>query len=304
MRYRGRFAPSPTGPLHFGSLVAAVASWLDARSRGGEWRVRIEDVDTTRTVPGAADQILRTLEAFGLHWDGEVVWQSRRVDLYEAALERLRSQGAVYRCRCSRKEVADSGLRGLEGAIYPGTCRALAIGARIPGADRLGVTGMPIGFDDRVQGRVSQDVAAQIGDFVLKRRDGLHAYQLAVVVDDADQSITDVVRGADLLLSTPRQIVLQRMLGLSTPAYLHFPVAINECGEKLSKQTLAPAVDAQNAGEILAGALRFLGQPRPSSGDARAILAEARASWDASRIPPLVELPVTPGGLENAPGSV
>jgi glutamyl-Q tRNA(Asp) synthetase len=302
--YRGRFAPSPTGPLHFGSLVAAVASWLDARSRGGEWLVRIEDVDTTRTVPGAADEILRTLEAFGLHWDGEVAWQSRRVDLYEAALERLRAQGAVYRCRCSRREVADSGLRGLEGAIYPGTCRPLAIGAGIPGADRLRVTGMPIAFDDRVQGHVSQDVATRIGDFVLKRRDGLHAYQLAVVVDDADQSITDVVRGADLLLSTPRQILLQRMLRLATPGYLHFPAATNERGEKLSKQTLAPAVDARRAGEILAGALRFLGQPRPSAGDARAILAQARASWDAARIPRRLELPVVGGGLENAPGGV
>lgn len=292
--YRGRFAPSPTGPLHFGSLVAAVASWLDARANGGEWLVRIEDVDTTRTVPGAADEILRALEGFGLEWDGEVVWQSARTALYAAALERLRAGGVVYRCRCSRKEVADSGIAGIEGAIYPGTCRALALDATHAGAMRLDVGAAPIEFDDRVQGRIRQDVARDIGDFVLARRDGLHAYQLAVVVDDADQCITDVVRGADLLQSTPRQIVLQRLLGYATPRYLHVPVAANARGEKLSKQTLAPAMRPGDGAALLA-ALDFLSQPRPASREPREILAAAVTLWDAARI--ARELVRVPGGV-------
>jgi len=265
--YRGRFAPSPTGPLHFGSLVAAVASWLDARAAGGEWLVRIEDVDETRTVPGAAEEILGQLAAFGLDHDGEVVWQSRRKALYESALDRLRAGGLVYRCRCSRKEIADSALRG------------------IAGADRFLAEGTPVHFVDRVQGPIAQDVARDVGDFVLKRRDGLHAYQLAVVVDDADQEITDVVRGADLLASTPRQILLGRALGYATPRYLHIPVATNAAGEKLSKQTLAPGIDSREAGAQLAAALAFLGQPKPTVTAPRSILEQAVATWDPDRIP-------------------
>jgi glutamyl-Q tRNA(Asp) synthetase len=300
---RGRFAPSPTGALHFGSLVAALASWLDARSRGGEWLVRIEDVDATRRVPGAAADILRALEAFGLTWDGEVVWQSRRTALYEEALERLRAQGLVYRCRCSRKEVADSGLRGLEGAIYPGTCRELRFDATQVSSERLRVAPATVDFDDRVQGRISQDVARAIGDFVLKRRDALHAYQLAVVVDDAEQEITDVVRGADLLQSTPRQILLQRALGLPTPRYLHFPVATNRRGEKLSKQTLAHPVSAVRAAELLASALDFLSQPPPSARVPREILAEALQAWDPARIPRRIDKPAAmEGGPATSPG--
>ena len=285
MRYRGRFAPSPSGPLHFGSLVAATASWLDARAASGEWLVRIEDVDETRSVPGAPEAILRQLEAFGFEWDGEVVWQSRRKALYEAALDRLRARGLVYRCRCSRREVADSALEGIEGAIYPGTCRALALDAATPGADRMLAVDTTVEFVDRVQGRISQDVARAIGDFVLKRRDALHAYQLAVVVDDAHQAITDVVRGADLLQSTPRQILLQRALGYATPRYLHFPVATREHGEKLSKQTLAVAADERAAASLLDEALRFLGQPAGASSDPREILAAAVKRWDPGLIP-------------------
>jgi len=273
--YRGRFAPSPTGALHFGSLVAAVASWLDARAAGGEWLVRIEDVDTPRTVPGAADLILRTLEAFGLHWDGEVVRQSERQEHYEAALEALRAGGYVYRCRCSRREIADSGLRGLEGAIYPGTCRHLGIPPGAGLADRMIAPSEPVTFLDRAIGTVSQNVARDIGDFVVKRRDGLHAYQLAVVVDDALQEITHVVRGADLLWSTPRQIALQRALAYRTPAYLHFPVVTDAAGEKLSKQTGAEPVDAANAAGLLRDALRFLGQPAAEAGSPAQILAQA-----------------------------
>lgn len=287
MTCRGRFAPSPTGPLHFGSLVAAVASWLDARAARGQWLVRIEDVDTTRTVAGAEDDILRTLEAFGLHWDGAIVRQSERTALYEAALARLRAAGSVYRCKCSRREISDSGVLGPEGRIYPGTCRALRIPDSVAAAERLVAGEAPIVFEDRVQGTISQNVAREIGDFVLERRDGLHAYQLAVVVDDAEQGITDVVRGADLLWSTPRQIDLQRRLGYPTPRYLHVPVATNERGEKLSKQTLARPVQGDRAPQALREALAFLGQPMPSGASAAAILAHAAAAWDAGRIPRL-----------------
>ena len=285
MSYRGRFAPSPTGPLHFGSLIAALASWLDARAAGGTWLVRIEDVDETRTVPGAAEAILKALEAFGLHWDEEIVWQSRRKALYDDALQRLAAAGEVYRCRCSRKEVADSGVRGLEGAVYPGTCRALALGGSEPGAERFRVPGGRVAFEDRVQRHIGQDVARDIGDFILRRRDGLHAYQLAVVVDDAAQGVTDVVRGADLLASTPRQVLLQRSLGLATPRYLHVPVAVNARGEKLSKQTRATPVDGNDAGRLLNAALEFLGQARSASRLPREILAEAVPRWDPALVP-------------------
>jgi glutamyl-Q tRNA(Asp) synthetase len=305
--YRGRFAPSPTGPLHFGSLVAALASYLDARAAGGQWIVRIEDVDQSRTVPGAADAILRQLEAFGFEWDGEVVYQSRRKHLYEAALSRLRSHGLIYRCRCSRREIADSAPHAmneatLEGAIYPGTCRTLGIDARTPGADRLLVTDARLAFDDRVQGAVSQDITREIGDFVLKRRDAFHAYQLAVVVDDADQGITDVVRGADLLRSTPRQILLQRLLGLATPRYLHFPVATHERGEKLSKQTLAAAADDREAAGLLRAGLRFLGQETPDETRPREILGQAAARWSPQTIPRRTELAVAAIPAAAAPG--
>jgi len=284
--YTGRFAPSPTGPLHFGSLVAAVGSWLDARAHGGRWLVRIEDVDEPRAVPGAADDILRTLEAFALTWDGPVVRQTDRKALYAAALARLRDLGTTYRCRCSRREIADSGLRGPEGAIYPGTCRGLRLSAAEPGADRLRVPAGTVAFHDRLRGRVEHDVAAEIGDFVLRRRDGLFAYQLAVVVDDADQGITDVVRGADLLWSTPRQVLLQHLLGVPTPRYLHLPVATNAHGEKLSKQTLAPAVEPARAGPWIADALAFLGQPTVEFDTPARMLAAAMKNWDAERVPP------------------
>jgi len=285
MRYRGRFAPSPTGPLHFGSLVAAVASWVDARASGGEWLVRIEDVDLPRAVPGAADGILRALDALGLRWDGPVVRQSERTALYEAALERLRADSLVYRCRCSRREIADSALQGIEGVIYPGTCRDRNVGFDEVAAERAKAPDDAILFEDRVQGPITQKVARDIGDFVLKRRDGLHAYQLAVVVDDAGQGITDVVRGADLLWSTPRQIALQRWLGLPTPRYLHVPIAADRSGEKLSKQTQAPPVDVNDRVHELRRALRFLGQPASAGATCAEVLAHAVASWDSGLIP-------------------
>ncbi len=292
MRYRGRFAPSPTGPLHFGSLVAAVASWVDARANGGEWLVRIEDVDTTRTVPGAAEEMLRTLEAFGLAWDGEVMRQSARTQRYGEALEALRRGGLVYRCRCSRREIADSAVSGIEGPIYPGTCRGLGLWTDIDGADRFQAAPGPVAFDDRVMGTVVQDVAAEVGDFVLRRRDALYAYQLAVVVDDADQGITDVVRGADLLLSTPRQILLQRALGVPTPRYLHLPLAAHASGQKLSKQSRAVPVDPSNPREALARALLFLGQEPAVTAPPEELLANAISSWQIMTIPRQQAVPV------------
>ena len=264
-RYRGRFAPSPTGPLHFGSLIAAVGSYLDARAHAGEWLLRIEDVDTPRIVPGAADAILRLLEALGFCWDGEPVWQSHRTDRYRAALDALVAKGDVFPCACSRREIAESGmvLSTDGGHVYPGTCRDGLLPGRTARAWRLRVTDVPIRFEDRVQGFVAQNLAQEVGDFVLLRADGLFAYQLAVVVDDADTGITDVMRGADLLDSTPRQLWLQRCLGVDSPRHAHLPVVTNAAGEKWSKQTLAPAVAAAEGVPLLVRALRFLGQAVP-----------------------------------------
>jgi glutamyl-Q tRNA(Asp) synthetase len=289
-RYRGRFAPSPTGPLHFGSLVAALGSYLDARSNGGEWLLRMEDVDTPRNVPGAADGILKTLEAFGFEWDGAVLWQSRRFDAYAAALEKLKAAGVAYGCACSRKEIADSAPRpAVDGGLaYPGTCRAGLPHGRAVRAWRLRVGDEVTEFIDRLQGRQAQNLERDVGDFVLLRADGLYAYQLAVAVDDEFQGISDVVRGADLIASTPRQIWLQRCLGYATPRYAHLPVATNAAGEKLSKQTRAPALRIEQAGEMLVSALDFLGQATPA-GLAHAGLREiwrwAFQHWSFADIP-------------------
>ncbi len=254
-QYIGRFAPSPTGPLHFGSLVAAVASYLDAHAHQGQWLVRMEDVDTPRCVPGAADSILRTLEAFGLHWHGSVLYQSERSAAYQAALDQLIAQGHAFPCACTRKEIGD--------APYPGTCRE-GLHGKAPRAYRLRVNSECISFEDRLQGPYSAHLETECGDFVLLRADGLWAYQLAVVVDDEAQGVTHVVRGADLLDSTPRQIHLQRCLGYRPLSYLHVPVALGQHGEKLSKQTLAPALDNNYAPHLLRQALRFLGQDAPA----------------------------------------
>ncbi len=292
--YRGRFAPSPTGPLHFGSLVAAVGSYLEAKSRGGLWLLRMEDLDPPREQPGAAERILRTLEACGMNWDGEPMYQSQRADAYRAALARLQTQGLAYPCACTRREIADSSLSHDGALIYPGTCRMGLAPGKTARAIRLRVDHGLIEFDDAIQGRLGQDLAAEVGDFVLLRADGLYAYQLAVVVDDAAQGITDVVRGADLLDSTPRQIYLQRLLGLSTPRYLHLPAAVNAAGEKLSKQTRAAPVDERDPVPVLAQVMDFLGQAPPAQ-LRRATLAEfwdwALAHWDAERIPRRRSLP-------------
>jgi glutamyl-Q tRNA(Asp) synthetase len=280
--YRGRFAPSPTGPLHFGSLVAAVGSYLDAKHHQGKWLVRIEDLDTPRTVKGAADEILGTLEAFGLHWDENIIFQSQRTAAYENAFHRLKEAGEVYPCACSRKEIADSALQHGDELAYPGTCRNGMAQGKTARAWRVRVNDTSINFSDRLQGNITQDLASGVGDFIVKRADGLFAYQLAVVVDDDAQGITDVVRGADLLYSTPRQIYLQQLLGLTTPAYMHLPVAVNAHGEKLSKQTLAQPVGKSNAVATLFDALAFLRQNPPAElrlGTVKQILEWAITSW-------------------------
>lgn len=276
--YRGRFAPSPTGPLHFGSLVAAVGSYLDAKHHHGAWLVRMEDLDTPRCVPGIADDILRTLDAFGMHSDEPVIYQSRRTAAYKEALQRLKDLSAVYPCCCTRREIADSALHGIEGFVYPGTCRN-GMRSLSPNPSPAGGRGEPrqpawrvrtdltsgstINFDDALQGCITQHLESEIGDFVVKRADGLFAYQLAVVVDDAAQGITHVVRGADLLNSTPRQIHLQRLLDFPIPHFMHLPVAVNEAGEKLSKQTLAAPVESSQPAATLLRVLDFLRQEPP-----------------------------------------
>jgi glutamyl-Q tRNA(Asp) synthetase len=276
MKYRGRFAPSPTGRLHFGSLVAATASWLDARSLRGEWLLRMEDLDLPRNVPGAADAILQTLDECGLHWDGPVLWQNQRTEIYAEALERLRRQGAAFPCACSRRDLPDG--------VYPGTCRGGIPAGREARAWRVRVPDESIGFTDRLQGRLEQNLQREIGDFVVKRADGIFSYQLAVVVDDSAQNITHVVRGADLLDSTPRQILLQRLLGCPPLHYLHLPVAVNASGEKLSKQTLAPPAGAGDLPRVL----EFLGHSPPGSLAAAPpgeLLAWAREHWMPSKLP-------------------
>lgn len=280
LSYRGRFAPSPTGPLHAGSLLAAFGSWLLARHAGGEWIVRVEDVDRPREVPGAADDQLRALHAFGLRSDMPVVRQSERSTLYQAALDRLLDAGLAFVCHCSRSDLAASG------GVHR---RCVAARTRPDPAVRLRVPdGTRIAFDDGLQGRVEQDVAAEVGDFVLKRADGCWAYQLAVVVDDAAQGITDVVRGADLLDSTPRQILLQRVLGLPIPRYLHLPLLLDEAGHKLSKSDHALPVDANDPLPALRTAWRLLGQDEAAltaADDVATLLQTAVAAFVPARLP-------------------
>lgn len=288
-RYRGRFAPSPTGPLHFGSLVTALGSFLRARSLGGEWLVRMEDLDRPREVPGAAEDILRTLEAFGLRWDGEVVYQSRRGEHYREALEALRARDAVYPCACSRKDVL-AVQRSLARAsrVYPGTCRPGLPPGRTGRAWRVRTTGVHVAFDDLLQGPRQEAVEEETGDFIVKRADGLFAYQLAVVVDDALQGVTEVVRGSDLLDNTARQIHLQRLLGYPTPRYLHLPLALNRRGQKLSKQTFAPPLDRRRPQPALVQALTFLGHGPPAElhrAGVTEILEWAVAAWRLDRVP-------------------
>lgn len=293
----GRFAPSPTGPLHFGSLVAALASWLDARAASGRWLVRMEDLDRPRCEPGAADTILRQLEAYSLHWDGAVLVQSQRDNAYAEALARLQAIGAVYPCACTRSQLAQA-PRNHEGEIlYPGTCRnGLPVGGTAR-SWRVRVPDVSACFHDRIHGDLQQNLAHDVGDFIVKRADGLFAYQLAVVVDDAFQGVTHVVRGADLLWNTPRQIYLQTLLHLPTPLYAHVPLITNAAGQKLSKQTLAPALPEHGRRVVLAQALAALGHPPPAEllGTRHdELLAWASAHWQIRKVPlqPIVANPL------------
>jgi glutamyl-Q tRNA(Asp) synthetase len=307
-RYRGRFAPSPTGPLHFGSLVAAVAAYADALACGGEFLVRIEDVDLPRAHAGAEREILATLARYGFAWDGPVVRQSERAARYAEALAQLQTLAIAYACGCTRRDL-ETAPRGEGGErIYPGTCRhgmPADRAARRAQAWRAAVGNSVVAFDDRLQGRQRQDLARDVGDFVVRRSDGLFAYQLAVVVDDAEAAITDVVRGADLLASTPRQIFLQRALNLPTPTYLHLPVALDAHGEKLSKQTQAPPLPRDPL-PALQAAWRFLEQP--AAGAPPSSVAEfwdqARRHWTPARLPPVPMLPAPReyGGATVHPG--
>jgi len=284
--YRGRFAPTPSGPLHFGSLVAALASHLDARAHRGEWLVRIEDIDPPRERPGAADLILSQLERLGLHWDGPVLRQSTRNEAYQDAIDRLLRLGQLRRCTCSRAALAalpENRARAPgEDLYHPTECVGIEPGLGGRYALRLRVADGEIEFVDRAQGRQSANVARTHGDFVLRRRDGLYAYQLAVVVDDAEQGILDIVRGMDLLTSTPRQVLVQEALGFARPSYMHIPLAVDESGRKLSKSGDAPAVALASPGVQLAAALRFLGQQPPADlwgEDAAEVLQWGIANW-------------------------
>ena len=261
--FRGRFAPSPTGELHFGSLIAAVGSYLDAKSNGGEWLVRIEDLDKPREVPAASYKILKSLEVLGMEWDHEVIYQNQRKDIYENALTVLNKRGLIYPCTCTRKEISNSSIAGISGQIYAGTCRNNLQKDDYLGAIRIKTNNNIIEFEDTLHGLINQSLQNEIGDFILRRSDKIYAYQLAVVVDDSAQGITNVVRGADLLDSTPRQIYLQKLLGYPTPIYTHLPVAVNNDGEKLSKQTKAAHLDISNPVKQLIEAVNFLGQEPP-----------------------------------------
>jgi glutamyl-Q tRNA(Asp) synthetase len=279
--YVGRFAPSPTGDLHLGSLYTAAASFLDARANGGRWLVRVEDLDGPRVVPGSADAILRTLNRFGLEWDGEVVCQSDRGDRYAAALDHLRAQGLTFQCSCSRLQLADD-------ERYPGHCRNGPLQPGIPCATRVRVDDATVQFTDRIQGTFRQNVAAAVGDMLVRRRDQLFAYVLAVVVDDAAQNVTHVVRGADLLDNTPRQIYLQRLLGLKTPDYAHAPLLTEPDGKKLAKSSRSVQLDANTPLPLIIKVFDLLNLSPPRE-LALATLPEAwdwaTAKWKVDRVP-------------------
>lgn len=300
MQYRGRFAPSPTGPLHFGSLIAAVGSYLQARSQQGVWLVRVEDLDPLREIPGTTKLILDTLEAYGFQWDEEITYQSARTDLYANALNLLQEQELTYPCTCSRKQLrasvhlsttesaSDSSTKSSNGdLIYPGTCRTTSFPINQQHSIRIKTDNHLISFDDRIQGNYSQKLESEIGDFIIKRSDGQHAYQLAVVVDDAEQQITEIVRGSDLLDNTPRQLYLQHVLKLGSPEYMHLPVAADQRGIKLSKQTHAKPVDLKEAVPTLWRTLAFLGQKPPEEllgSDLSSFWTWAVQNWDPVKI--------------------
>lgn len=287
--YTGRFAPSPTGPLHFGSLVSALASYLDAHYNGGKWLVRMEDLDPPREQAGAADAILRCLEAYGLEWDDSVVYQSQRWDLYENYLSRLREQDLLYPCDCTRQDLQTMG------GIYNGRCRNRQVDTSQAHAQRLKLYDLPTGFNlgeelrfnDLIQGEQIQNLRTHAGDQILKRKDGLYAYQLAVVVDDIEQGITHIIRGSDLLEVTARQIFLFQLLGAPVPTFGHVTLASQPNGQKLSKQNLAPALELKDAATNIWQALVFLGQnppPELKASTSKELLVWGKAHWQRNAI--------------------
>jgi glutamyl-Q tRNA(Asp) synthetase len=280
--YRGRFAPTPSGPLHLGSLLTALASWLDARSRGGSWLLRIDDLDRARCPKGMDAQILRQLEAHGLHWDEAPRYQAQHVAEYREAFDRLEREGRLYGCACSRAVLKDSSTEGPDGPVYPGTCRDAAHGGRT--SRRVRLDGGELCFDDAVQQRQCRQLAGEVGDFVVRRADGQYAYQLACAVDEAAQGITDVVRGADLLGSTFRQLWLMRALGLAVPRYRHLPVLTDARGRKLSKQNHALAVAGASAAANLRRCLRLLHQKDVDAEAPADVVRAAAQQWDAARV--------------------
>lgn len=282
MAYVGRFAPSPTGPLHFGSLITGVASYCDAKAHQGRWLVRIEDTDIPRIYPGSEAHILRALDAFEFEPDSAIIFQKDRLELYEKVIQQLRQQGQVYACQCTRKMLGSN-------HIYQDTCRDLGLAFEHQ-AIRLKVEDVTICFDDRLQGRHCSELKKDLGDFVLKRRDGIINYQLAVVVDDYLQGMTHVVRGADLLDNTERQIYLGQLLGYPRLSYLHLPLAMNDQGQKLSKQNLAQALNLQQAPLLLKQALQALGQLPVDMDRPARMLEQAVAQWDIARIPHTTQL--------------
>jgi len=284
----GRFAPSPSGDLHFGSLISALVSFLEVRCIGGRWLVRMEDVDVSREVPGAADAILRSLEAHALTWDGAVLYQQDRTEAYQDALDELRKLGAVYPCECSRREIRALAARGPSGPIYPGTCSRKNLTEQPNAAIRVRCDSQTVAFEDRLLGPQTQDLATEVGDFVIRRSDSIHAYQLAVVVDDASQGVTQIVRGTDILESTGRQLHLQQLLGYPTPSYLHHPLAVNGTGIKLSKRTHARPLDPRQAGRSIWQALELLGQYPPReliAAPSCEVVAWGQTHWDSARLP-------------------
>lgn len=291
--YRGRFAPSPTGPLHFGSLVTALGSYLQAKSQGGEWLVRMENIDPPREVPGAADDILRTLEAFHLYWDGQVLYQSHRTEAYLAALDELTRLGHTFACACTRKSIADAMSKTASdtknnGGVYPGTCRHGLPPGKQARSIRLRVKPQTITFEDHLQGGIEIQLDRDVGDFVIKRADGYYAYHLAVVIDDAHQGISEIVRGTDLMASTPHHLYLQQLMDYHTPRYAHLPIAINRQGEKLSKQTHAAPVDTGSIVPTLVKALEYLGHPPEPAVITEGpdeLLLWALSQWNLGRVP-------------------
>jgi len=285
----GRFAPTPSGPLHFGSLVTALASYCHARSQQGQWLIRIEDVDTQRIVDGSLDLILNDLEAFGFEWDGEIIYQSDQFERYEAGLQQLLKQGHAYACECSRRSLRAAGVKnGPLGMIYPGTCRGKQLDQKNHSIRINTESSGELNYQDQLFGQVGINIPEQSGDFVIRRADGIYAYHLAVVLDDDLQNINQVVRGADLLEATCLHLYLQQLLGITPPEYLHVPLVRNNSGDKLSKQTGATALDTGQAADLLVSALRILGQPlEPGLEQATAseIVAHAVKSWDYQCIP-------------------